>query len=140
MNSRVAAPRVTTSPSRIPRWENCDPDSASIRTWAPARRELGVPRHEVRVGMGQRDVADVRAERFGIAQVVLHVALRVDDQGLALASDEVRQLAWTAKLALPQHDPADALFVRDLRRGRVIPVELQRAEGTLRALEALRRR
>src|SRR5262249_27763854 len=92
--------------------EHLEPDAAELEDLAVAHRlervvglragaemdrragalaELEVARDEVRVEVGEEHMADLEPEPIGVLEVLLDVALRVDDRGLAgaLVADEV---------------------------------------------------
>ena len=60
---------------------------------------------EVGVEVSEEDVADLEAELFGVGEVLLDVALRVDDdRGRAgLVSDEIRSVGQAAQVVLLQN-------------------------------------
>ena len=62
--------------------------------------QLLVAAHEVGVEVGLDDVLDGEAVRTGLLQVLLDVALGIDDRGLALGADEVRRVGETPKIEL----------------------------------------
>ena len=61
--------------------------------------------NEVGVEVGQEDVADLEAERFGVGQVLLNIALRVDhDRGrTGLVSEQIGRVGQAAQVILFQN-------------------------------------
>ena len=61
---------------------------------AAAVAQFQMAGHEVRVEVGQENMPNCAAELLGIRQVLLDVALRVDDSGAtaALVGDEIRSV------------------------------------------------
>ena len=67
--------------------------------------QLQMAGDEVGMKMGEKDVADLEAEFFGIGQVLLDVALRIDDDGgrTGLVSEQVRSVGQAAQVVLLQN-------------------------------------
>ena len=57
---------------------------------------------EVRVKVSEEDVADPEAEFLGISQILLDIALGVDDDGrpAGLVSEQIRSVGKAAQVAL----------------------------------------
>ncbi len=72
--------------------------------------------HEIGVKVGQEDVADLQAEFLGIGQVLLDIALRVDDdRGRAgLVSDQIGSVCQATQIVLFQ-DHGSLLYCQPLR-------------------------
>jgi hypothetical protein len=67
---------------------------------ARARRKLPVAAHEVRVKVRLDDVLNLQPFGSGLFDVLVNVALRVDDRGLAVRADEIRRVRETAEVEL----------------------------------------
>ena len=65
---------------------------ADIDARAGSRGELSVSGNEIGVQVSFKDVADGELIRLGSCQVNLHVALRVDHNGLAFGRQHVRSV------------------------------------------------
>ncbi len=74
---------------------------------------------EVGVEMGEEDVADLEAERFGVGQVLLDVALGIDDDGggTGLVSEQIRGVGQAAQVVLFQ-DHGDLYSLSQHGRGK----------------------
>ena len=79
--------------------------SAEVDQGALAVAQLQVAGEKVRVEVGEEDVLDPAAEPPGVGDVVLDVALRIDDRGAArlLVGDEVGGVGEAAEVVLLQH-------------------------------------
>ena len=66
---------------------------------------------EVGVEMGEKDVADLEAEFLGVGQVLLNVALRVDDDGgrTGLVSQQIGGVGEAAQIVLFQDHGASTV-------------------------------
>ena len=62
--------------------------------------QLTVAAHEVGVEVRLDDVADAQALRLGLGQVLLHVAARIHDRGLALGADQVGRVGQATQIEL----------------------------------------
>ena len=67
---------------------------------AGAPGQLGMPADEVGVDVRLDDVAAAQTALVGRVDVLLHIALRIDDRCLAVRPDQVRSMRQTAELEL----------------------------------------
>ena len=67
---------------------------------AGALRQLAMPADEVGVQVRLDDVADAQAALVGRVDVLLDVALRIDDRRLAVRTDQVRGMRQAAEVEL----------------------------------------
>ena len=99
---------------------------------ARARREFPVPAHEVCVQVRLDDVLDFQPSRLCLGDVLVNVALRVNDRGLAFRADEIGGVRETSEVKLFEvHEETPVrLAVRpgDFPRANFIP------SGRLRAI------
>ena len=60
--------------------------------------------NEVGVKVAEKDVADLEAKFLGVGQVLLDIALRIDDDGggTGLVSHQIRRVRQTAEVVLLQ--------------------------------------
>jgi len=58
-----------------------------------ALAQLEVPGHEVGVEVGEEHVADRQPQTVRVRQILVHVALRIDDRGFAAIANEVRRVS-----------------------------------------------
>src|ERR1700722_7807956 len=60
---------------------------------------------EVRMEVGEKDVADLQTEFFSVIQIMVNVALRVDDDGsrVGLVAEQIRGMGKTTKIILLQN-------------------------------------
>ena len=67
--------------------------------------QLQMPGNKISMKMREKNVADVEAEFIGIGQVLLDVALRIDDDGgrTSLVSEQVRGVGQAAEIVLFQY-------------------------------------
>src|SRR5712692_1614457 len=65
-----------------------------------ARRQLAMTAHEVRMQMSLDDVLDLEILSFRFFNVLIDVALRIDDSGFAFRSDQIRSVSETAEIEL----------------------------------------
>ena len=86
-------------------WETCAGVRADDDLGAGARGQFPVAADEVRVQVRLDDVLDLQSTGGGLRDVLLNVALRVYDRGLALRTDEVGGVRQTAEIELLEvHD------------------------------------
>ena len=71
-------------------------------------RQLEMAGHEVGVQMRLDHVPDLQPVCLGVLQVLAHVPLRVDDNGVAggLVTDEVGRVGQAAQVVLPEYHRA----------------------------------
>src|SRR5687768_16063240 len=75
---------------------------AQTNRGADAVSELDVAREEISVKMGEENVVNVKVVLDGVVEVLIDIALRVDDNGSSgrLIGNEVRCMCKTAKIIL----------------------------------------
>ncbi len=87
-------------------WEGRARARADDDLGAGARREFPVSADEVGVQVRLDDVLDLQPAGFGLRDVLVNVALRVYDRGLARGADEVGGVRQTAEIELLEvHEP-----------------------------------
>ena len=71
---------------------------------AAAIAQFQMPGHKVRMKVGEKDVADLEAELLRIGEVLMDIALRIDDdRGPALLiAEEIGSMRETAEIVLFQ--------------------------------------
>ena len=94
-----------------------------------ARRQFPVPAHEVGMEVRLDHVPDLQALLFGQRDVLLDVALRIDDRGLAVRPEQVRGMCETTQIELFEVHSSDNLRVG--RRGQLAHVNLSDFGGCL---------
>ena len=72
---------------------------------AAAVAQLQMAGDEVGVEVGEKHVADMKAKLLGVAQVLLNVALRIDDDGsrTGLVSKQIRRMGEASQVVLFQN-------------------------------------
>ena len=115
---------------------------AEVDPRAHAVAQLEVSGEEVGVEVREQDVLDPAAEALGVGEVLVDVALRVDDGGGTRdgIGDEVRRVCQAAEVVLLELHPGDGRTVRSaLRRACDVddaPVQLALIDGPRRARTA----
>src|ERR1700686_3117583 len=69
---------------------------------AAARSKLAMPADEIRMEVRLENPADAQALPACLIDVLIHVALRIDDRSLATAADQVGGVCQTAEVELPE--------------------------------------
>jgi hypothetical protein len=84
--------------------------SAKNNFGACACREFVVTAYEVGVKMSLDDVFNLEMLRGGFSDVFIDIALRIDDNSLAVGADEIRRVRKTAEIKLLEVHSLVALF------------------------------
>ena len=73
--------------------------------------ELAMPADEVRVQVRLDHIPDAQPPLFGLIQILLHIALRIDDHGLAVRADEIGGMREAAEVEVTEMHRVDGTSV-----------------------------